>query len=801
MSISKGAWIDTLEHLPSYASWSAGYGVIRHTEQTRRRVLELVAGRTGQSEAKAEEMFAILAAADRLASAGMWLVVHMTYANRVDLSGAPLQADDFKPDPQGHTGGALNIVPAYAGYLAANILTGTTRSWLMGQGHCVAAIEALNALVDNLSAEQRLRYAFGEEGLSQLARDFYSYAIHPDGTPGVPLGSHVNVHTAGGISEGGYLGFAEVQYAHMPLRGESLAVFLSDGAFEEQRGSDWSPRWWRASDSGAIMPIMVLNGRRIDQRTSIAQKGGTQWLLRHLELNGFDPFEIDGHDPAAYAWAIIDMEDRLTALQAKADDELDYPVRIPHAIAKCIKGFGFPGAGTNRAHNLPLEDNPRNDDAARDEFNQGAVRLFVPPGELDEVRRRFSCHQEQGRVREAHHPLAERNIDTPVLPTPSWNVDEKAMVSPMQAIDAYFVDMIDANPRLRVRVGNPDELSSNRMDATLARLKHRASNPEPGGSEAVDGAVITALNEEAVIGAALGNKAGLNLAVSYEAFAVKMLGALRQDILFARHQRQAGRDPRWLGVPLLLTSHTWENGKNEQSHQDPTLCEALLGEMSDTSRVLFPVDANSAVAALQEVYRSHGVIAALVVPKQPVPHCFGPDQAFAACRTGAAHLRMPSARPPVQLVAVGAYQLRESMRAARRLADRGCEAMVTCIIEPGRLRIPRDELEARFVIPDAPLAELFPADLPRVLVSHSRPEPLLGVLRRLDEGPRRLRALGYINRGGTLDVDGMLFANRCTWAHIALAAAEMSGGDAQDFLTENELNAVRSRGRLEDLYC
>src|SRR5690606_32919152 len=182
MSISKGAWIDTLEHLPSYSSWSAGYGVIRHTEQTRRRVLELVAGRTEQSKAKAEEMFAVLAAADRLAGAGMWLVVHMTYANRIDLSGAPLQADDFKPDPQGHTGGALNIVPAYAGYLAANILTGTTRSWLMGQGHCVAAIEALNALVDNLSAEQRLRYAFGEAGLSRLAQDFYSYAIHPDGT-------------------------------------------------------------------------------------------------------------------------------------------------------------------------------------------------------------------------------------------------------------------------------------------------------------------------------------------------------------------------------------------------------------------------------------------------------------------------------------------------------------------------------------------------------------------------------------------------------------------------------------------
>ena len=50
----------------------------------------------------------------------------------------------FCSQPEGHTGGALNMVPAFVGYLLANALTGTTRGWLMGQGHCVAAIEAVN---------------------------------------------------------------------------------------------------------------------------------------------------------------------------------------------------------------------------------------------------------------------------------------------------------------------------------------------------------------------------------------------------------------------------------------------------------------------------------------------------------------------------------------------------------------------------------------------------------------------------------------------------------------------------------
>src|SRR5690606_38831003 len=174
-------------------------------------------------------------------------------------------------------------------------------------------------------------------------------------------------------------------------------------------------------------------------------------------------------------------------------------------------------------------------------------------------------------------------------------------------------------PQLRVRIGNPDEMRSNRLNATLDRHKHRVTSPEPGIAEAIDGHVITALNEEAVACAALGNKQGLNLIVSYEAFAVKMLGSLRQEIIFSRHQRESGRAPGWLSVPVLLSSHTWENGKNEQSHQDPTLAEALLGEMSDSAPVLFPVDSNSAVAAFLGVYQSRGRIAAMVVPKNALP--------------------------------------------------------------------------------------------------------------------------------------------------------------------------------------
>lgn len=771
--------------------WTSGYGVITHAPETRSRVSQLAQRLVERGFAPGEAwVHGKLRAADQLASAGLWLVAHMTYARTVDPSGRPLVASDFKSAPEGHTGGSLNMVPAYVGYLLANVLTGTTRAWIMGQGHCVAAIEAVNVLVGNLSAAQEGRYDRSGEGLSRLARDFYSYEITADGRPAAPIGSHVNAHTAGGISEGGYLGFAELQYVHMPLKGERLVAFLSDGAFEEQRGSDWSPRWWRASDSGNVVPIMILNGRRIEQRSEIAQEGGGEWLRLHLAMSGFDPIDIDGRDPCAFAWAIIEAEDRL----ARQASDRQHPVPLPYTIAHTVKGYGFPGAGTNRAHNLPLSGNPSHDVVARDAFNDAARALWVRPDELERAVADFRTHEKQGRPRERDHALARRDVSLPLLPEPAWFEPDDETFSAMAAIDSYVVRILASNPHLRPRVGNPDELASNQMTATLAALKHRVVQPETGAPEAIDGAVITALNEEAIIGAALGNKGGINLAVSYEAFAVKMLGALRQDIIFARHQKEVGHTPGWIGVPLIVTSHTWENGKNEQSHQDPTICEALLGEMSDTARVLFPVDANSSLESLRMIYGGHGQIGCLVVPKRALPVHLDSRQARHACQAGGATVAGDTAQAVVQLVAIGAYQLQQALDAHGRLQAAGQRSCVTALIEPGRLRVPRDAIEGRFVLSSEEIEHLCPRRLPRIVITHTRPEPMIGVLRRIDPGPDRLRALGYRNRGGTLDAGGMLFANGCTWAHIVKVAGDLIGCDVEGLLTPDEIGALAGRG-------
>lgn len=778
-----------------FADWAAGYGVIRHRPQTQVRVYELV-DRLHHQGAIPDKSVAYrqLQAADRLASAAMWLVVHMTYAENVYRDGRDLTHADFKRDPQGHTGGSLNMVPGYVGYLLINALSGVSRHWLMGQGHCVAAVDATNLLVGNSLPIHHDNYPLDDAGLTRFVRDFYAYHVSADGRPASPLGSHVNVNTAGASLEGGYLGFAGLHYIHQPLPGERLVAFLSDGAFEEQRGSDWAPRWWRAEDSGLVSPIMIANGRRIDQRTTTSQQGGTDWLREHLIQNSFDPIIIDGTDPADFAWVIFEMEQRLEAAgQAVQQGWEQYPVPLPYAIAEAPKGYGFPGQGSNLAHGTPLGQNPRTDAEALRRFNEGARRLWVPDPALAEACQQLCNHKQQGRP----HERELGDVTKPVqahLPKPNWSSDLKSLRSPMDATDETFVGIVQANPELRPRVGNPDELRSNRMNQTLDLLKHRVTDPEDGMAEAIDGKVITALNEEAVVSAALANRQGLNMVVSYEAFAVKMLGAIRQSLIFARHQVEAAQPPGWLSVPIVQTSHLWENGKNEQSHQDPTLCEALMSEMSDRSRVLFPADWNSAMAATRALYQSHGQIWSLVQPKSAVAQHFTTEQAETLVRDGALRLS-GDADSLLQLIAVGSYQLVELKKASVRLQREKIDHTLIYLLEPGRFRQPRDRWEADSLSSETVRQSLFPSTTQqRLLLGHMRPEALLGVLRPLDLGPQHCRALGYLNRGGTLDVEAMLYANRCTWAHCLAAISELTGAALEQLLSDDEIDAVQGRG-------
>jgi phosphoketolase len=213
--------------------------------------------------------------------------------------------------------------------------------------------------------------------------------------------------------------------------------------------------------------------------------------------------------------------------------------------------------------------------------------------------------------------------------------------------------------------------------------------------------------------------------------------------------------------------------------------------------VLFAADHNSAAALIEGVFQTRGQIWAMVVPKQSdVADVLTLAEARRLLADGAIELSFAGHRASeagIVLTALGAYQLPHVLAASARLAERDCPHRVVYMLEPGRFRAPRSDIEARHAAAPALVDALYPADADvRVFLTHTRPEPLLGVLGPLHTG-RRTAALGYVAEGGTLDVEGLLFVNGCTWAHVLRALARIHDTEPARYLTEREREALEGR--------
>ncbi|MCM8756779.1 MAG: xylulose 5-phosphate 3-epimerase, partial [Candidatus Omnitrophica bacterium] len=500
----------------------------------------------------------------------------------------------------------------------------------------------------------------------------------------------------------------------------------------------------------------------------------------------------DGKDPASYTWAIIEMEFKLQEYANRIHaGKSKYPVRLPYGIATTIKGYGFYGQGTNAAHNLPI--GRKIDPLAIKRFNAGAKVLYVPKEELERTSLIFQSHK--NRSKEKDNPLVVRDVKLKKIVNPIFKkVGE--VVSPMRAVDEMFVEICKANPHLRVRVGNPDELSSNRMEKSLTVFKHRVTCPEAGISEALDGAIITALNEEAVASTALANKGGISIIVTYEAFGVKMHGIIRQEIIFTKNCMEVGRKQRWLSIPVILTSHTYENAKNEQSHQDPMLCEALMGEPAYISRVVFPPDFNVASFLIGHIYQTHSQIWTVVVPKNEVEIYFKPVQAEKLVKEGGIKIEDAGYKKDnlkIIITAIGSYQLREVLKASQRLKENKIAHSVIYLFEPRRFSRPKNKFEETIIHPQNILDKFYPPYVSaRLFVTHTRLGRIQGLLQSVNTG-KHTRVLGYINEGGTLNIDGMLFVNRQSWAHCLETVSELLDIPKERLLSKKEIDCLLAK--------
>jgi phosphoketolase len=220
--------------------------------------------------------------------------------------------------------------------------------------------------------------------------------------------------------------------------------------------------------------------------------------------------------------------------------------------------------------------------------------------------------------------------------------------------------------------------------------------------------------------------------------------------------------------------------------------------------VVFPPDYNSAAVTTLDVYQTYGQLWTLVVTKQDsAPDLFTTDEAKLLLEQGAMRLDWAGhevAQQKLVLTAVGSYQLEEVIKASNRLAERHVPHSVVYLFEPGRFRIPRSHGEREHQVATSLRESLYPEAVPsRLFVVHTRPEPLLGTVQPLNTGHGKTRALGFAGQGGTLTARGMLFVNKCTWAHVLAEAAELLNMPAGNLLHDEELAVLEGHKSPEGI--
>src|SRR5690606_26982250 len=316
------------------------------------------------------------------------------------------------------------------------------------------------------------------EGLAALFRHF----SFPGG-----FGSHCTPELPGSIHEGGELGYSLSHAFGAAFDNPDLVVFTAVGDGEAETGplaTAWhSNKFLNPARDGAVLPILHLNGYKINNPTILARIG-------HDELDslfrgyGWTPFFVEGDDPAEMhqkmAAAMDQCRVAIRDIQRRAREggDLERP-RWPMIVLRSPKGWSGPRVvdghrveGTWRAHQVPLTDVRGNPDKlAQLEAWLRSYRpeeLFDADGRLVESLRQLAP---RGRRRMGANPHANGGLLRRDLRLPDFRDYAVAVARPgtvramnTKPLGALLRDTMARNLD-NFRVFGPDENSSNKLDA------------------------------------------------------------------------------------------------------------------------------------------------------------------------------------------------------------------------------------------------------------------------------------------------------------------------------------------------
>ncbi|KAK5071153.1 hypothetical protein LTR64_007657 [Lithohypha guttulata] len=704
--------------------------------------------------------------------AANYIAAAMIFLKDNTLVQRDLSFEDIKPRLLGHWGTCpgLTLVYSHLNFLIKK--HDLDMLYVVGPGHGAPSILANLWLEDSLSKFYP-ECSRDAKGLATLIKGFSV-------TGGFP--SHINAETPGAIHEGGELGYAlSVSFgAVMDNPDLIVACVVGDGP----TATAWhSYKYIDPAESGAVLPIVHVNGFKISERTIYGCMDDKEMATLFTGY-GYQPRivddleDIDADLNNSMEWAISEIK---RIQQAARSGKPILKPRWPVLIMRTPKGWSGPKKvkgefveGSFRAHQVPLA-------AAKSD-----------PDELKQLQEWLTSYKPEELFDSEGRPLPEILDIIPVkeerrlgqkaesykgyqpLKKIDWRqhtVKKGSSESSMARVGHLLESVVKDNPKT-FRVFSPDEFESNKLSKVFDSTNRNFQWDE--FSNARGGRVIETLSEHQCQGFMQGYTLTGRSALfpSYESF----LGIVHTMMVQYGKFIKMARETKWhgdIGSINYLETSTWTRQEhNGFSHQNPSFIGAVLNLKPTAARVYLPPDANCFVSTMAHCLQSKNYVNLMVGSKQPSAVFLSADEAENHCRAGASTWPTYSTEggldPDVVLVGIGAELTFEVIAAAALLRSKAPSLRVR-VVNVTDLMILEEQSAHPHGLTKEAFESLFTEDRPVHFNYHGYVSEIRGLLfGRPNLG--RVTIECYREEGSTTTPFDMLLRNHVSRYHVAVAA-------------------------------
>ena len=697
-----------------------------------------------------------------------YLALGMIYLQDNPLLREPLRPEHIKNRLLGHWGASPALSFIYTHLNRVIKRDDLDKIFMAGPGHGAPGVLA-PVYLEGAYSEIYPEKSLDEAGLARFFKDF----SFPGG-----IGSHCTPETPGSIHEGGELGYVLSHACGAAFDNPNLIVAAVVGDGEAETGplaTSWHiNKFLNAARDGAVLPILNLNGYKINNPTLLAR-------ITHEELEdlfkgyGYTPLFVEGSDAASMHQAMAaTMDHCVRAIQgfqqeARSSGTTVRP-RWPMIILRTPKGWTAPAEvdgkkieGLWRAHQVPLsavKKNPQHLELL-EQWMRGykPEELFAADGTpVAEVRELTPTgNRRMGSNPHANGGVLKKHLRLPDFRDYAIEFDKPGRIEAenTRPLGKFLRDVMKLNMD-SFRVFGPDENTSNKLDdiyevSKKLWLAEYLPEDSDGGELARDGRVVEMLSEHTLEGMLEGYllTGRHGFLSTYEAFAHVIDSMFNQHAKWLTICNALSWRQNIASLNLLITSTVWRQDHNGFTHQDPGFLDLVVNKRAEVTRIYLPPDVNSLLSVANHCLRSENYINVIVSDKQKHLQYLDIETAITHCTKGISIWAQASndrgVEPDVVIACAGDIPTQEALAATALLRNEFPDLKIRFVNVVDLFKL-QPEREHPHGLCDRDFDSLFSVDKPVIFNFHGYPS-LIHRLTYNRTNHRNIHVRGYKERG------------------------------------------------------